>query len=503
MIQYRIKNLFFCALASCFFSSVKAQVQSAPMSINLTLQQTIDLACDSSLAAFRSQNVYMASYWEYRSFKADRLPSLTLNLTPGQYYRTIIKRYDSTNDIDVYRPQQSYEAYGGLSVSQNFDMLGGTFYLYSNLDYNRNFGDKTYTQYTTVPIRIGYNQDLIGYNSFKWEKKIAPLKYEKAKKQLVYNLEDIACTATSYFFDLAMAQVDYELAKENLHNTDTLYRIGQERFKIAFINQSDLLTLKLDYVNASNTFTNADITLKRAMFTLAAYLNMDKNTRISVRVPNYPKTMEIPTDKALIEAQTNNPDLMGFRQDILEKQQAMDKAKKEAMFNASLNASVGYNQVSSSFSSAYRRPLQQDIVAVTVSIPLIDWGVRRGKYNMARNNLNVSEITAKEGEEEVTKDVMMTVGDFSIQKQLIGSAEEAYEIADKAYAETQNRFVIGKADISTLTLSRQRQQEARRNYITALENYWNSYYKIRKLTLYDFEMNVPITNTIESRMFNL
>ena len=38
---------------------------------------------------------------------------------------------------------------------------------------------------------------------------------------------------------------------------------------------------------------------------------------------------------------------------------------------------------------AYRHPLQQDLVSVSVSIPLIDWGVRKGKYNMARNNLNV------------------------------------------------------------------------------------------------------------------
>ena len=33
--------------------------------------------------------------------------------------------------------------------------------------------------------------------------------------------------------------------------------------------------------------------------------------------------------------------------------------------------------------------MQQDLVAVSVSIPLLDWGVRKGKYNMARNNLNV------------------------------------------------------------------------------------------------------------------
>ena len=66
------------------------------------------------------------------------------------------------------------------------------------------------------------------------------------------------------------------------------------------------------------------------------------------------------------------------------------------------------------------------------------------------------------------------------------------DLADRAYAQTLQRFIIGKADINTLTLSHSRQQEASKNYITSLQNYWLSYYKIRKLTLFDFELGVPI-----------
>ena len=466
----------------------------------LTLEQTITLAADSSLEAFRSKNLYMASHWEYLAFKAGRLPSLTLNLTPGQYNRTIVKRYDSEANLDIYRQQQAFEAYGGLSVVQNFDPLGGTFFLNSNLDYLRSFGDNTDTQYSAIPIRIGYQQSLLGYNAFKWEKKIEPLKYERAGKQLVHNMENTAGLATEYFFNLAMAQAERDLAEENRRNTDTLYRIGEERYRIAAISQSDLLTLKLDRLNAINAAKNADISLKRAMFALTSFLNMDKNTVVRLRLPSYPKSMDIPVDKALAEARANNPELIGYRQNVIESHRSVDKARKESMFNASISASVGFNQVAKNLPDVYRDPLRQDIVSLSLSIPLVDWGVRRGRYNMARNNLSVTEITAQQGEAKVEEDVIMTVGDFNIQKDLIASAEEALVIAEDAYAKTRRRFMIGKADISTLTLSRQRQQEANRNYISALENYWISYYKIRKLTLYDFEYNVPIFDRIEHQM---
>lgn len=303
-------------------------VKTSAQALTLSLERTISLAADSSLEAFRTKNMFLAGYWQYRTFKAGRLPSLTLNLTPAQYYRDITRRYDSEKDVDVYRKQQSYYAEGGLSIKQNFDLLGGTFYLDSDLGYMRNFGDNAYNQFTTVPIRIGYNQSLLGYNPFRWERKIEPLKYEKAKKELLYNIENISEQATSYFFALAMAQAEYDLAKENVASTDTLYRTGQERHKIASINKAELLTLKLDAVNARNTLQNAEISLKRAMFSLASFLNFDKNTEIRLNLPGRPKDMQISVDEALTLARENNPKFLDTKQQVLEAEQQVDKTKK-------------------------------------------------------------------------------------------------------------------------------------------------------------------------------
>ena len=215
----------------------------AQQRITLDLQQTIALANDSSLEAFRTKNMYLAGYWEYRTYKANRLPSLTLNMTPAQYNRDITKRYDSEQDLDIYRSQQSFYAYGNLAVRQNFDLTGGTFYLDTELGYMRSFGGNKYTQFTSVPVRLGYSQSLVGYNPFRWERRIEPLKYEKVKKEYIYNAERVSEQATTYFFALAMAQAEYDLAKDNAVSTDTLYRIGMQRLKIAAISRADLLTL--------------------------------------------------------------------------------------------------------------------------------------------------------------------------------------------------------------------------------------------------------------------
>lgn len=481
----------------CLLSLLCATGLQAQQTLRLSLQRTIRMANDSSLSAFRYQNMYLSGYWEYRSYKAARLPSLTLNITPAQYYRYITQRYDSEQNLDVYREQQMYSANAGLSVEQNFDLLGGTFYIDTELDYMRNFGATKSTQFSTVPFRIGYSQNLLGYNAFRWDRKIEPLKYEKVKRQFIYNTEEVSEEAVNYFFNLAMAQAEHRLAVDNVTTTDTLYAIGQQRQKIASISQADLLTLKLDRVNARNTLRNAEISLKRAMSALATFLNLDKNTHIELDLPSRPRAIMVAADEALALAKENNPTYLEQRQNVLEAEQNVDKTRKESLFNASFNASVGFNQVADNLGAAYKNLLQQDLVSFSVSIPLVDWGVRKGKYNMAKNNLNVVKIAARQEEITLEEDVMMTVSDFNVQQELITSAEEALDLAELAYDETRKRFIIGKADISSLTLALNRQQEAQKNYITALQNYWLSYYKIRKLTLYDFESGFSLSERFD------
>lgn len=464
----------------------------------LTLQESIDMASDSSLQSFRVKNVYLANYWQYRSFKAARLPSLNLNTVPLQYNREFTKRYDPENNVDVYRVQQSWYTSGNVAINQNLDLTGGTFYIDSELGYFRNFGHASFSQYSSIPLRVGYVQRLMGYNAFKWEKKVEPLKYEKAKRQYLYAREEIAESVIELFFGLAMARAEYDMAKDNVHSADTLFMMGQERFEIAAISKADMLTLKLDAVNARNTLKNSEIELQKATFSLGSFLNIDRKQELSVVLPERPKEVEIPVEQALLLATENNPDYLANKQEILEAEREVERTRREAAFQASLSASAGFNQVAPTFSGAYRNPLQQNVVSLSVTIPILDWGVRKGRVNMAKNNLNVAKISVQQREQSLEQDIIVTISDFGVQQDMVNSAEEALELAIAAFQATRERFIIGKSDINSLTLSLNRQKEAQKNYIASLRNYWQSYFRIRKLTLYDFSTGASLSYMFEN-----
>jgi len=466
-------------------------------SLRLTLQKCIEMAGAGSLQSFRAANLYLANYWQFRSFRAARLPSLNLNTVPVQYNREFTKRYDPADNIDVYRVQQSLFTSANVAINQNLDLTGGTFFIDSELGYFRNFGHSAFLQYSSVPLRIGYAQQLMGFNAFKWEKKIEPLKYEKAKKQYLYEREGIAEEVIGLFFGLAMAQAEYDMARDNVSSADTLFRMGQERFKIASISQADMLTLKLDAVNARNTLKNSEIELQKASFGLISYLNMDKDQELAVVLPERPVHIDVPVGQALSLAAENNPDYLAHRQEIMEAERELDRTRREASFRASLSASAGFNQVAPTFSGAYRNPLQQNLASLSLTVPILDWGVRKGKVNMALNNLNVTKISTQQREQSLEQDIVVTVGDFAVQRDMINSAEEALELSIAAYQATRQRFMIGQSDINSLTLSLNRQKEAQKNYIASLKNYWTCYFRIRKLTLYDFATGESLSHLFD------
>lgn len=474
-------------------NSVTAQQRT----ITLDMRQAIKLANDSSLTAFRYKNIFLTEYLTFQNYKAERLPSLSLDVMPVNYYRYLTSRYDFENNIDVYREQKSYSASAGLTLTQNFTPLGGSFYVETNADYLRNFGENSSKQFTTTPIRIGYRNSMIGFNEFKWNKRIEPMKYERAKLEYLYNSESVAATTISYFFALATAQIQYQLAVEQATACDSMLIVGERRYKIGSIRKNDLLALRLDVVNAQNAIETADIARQRARLSLASFLGIPADVEIKTLLPAPPQTMVVDPNLALDMMRNNNFMIKEKMQAIAESEKELDRVNKSSRFNASIGASVGYNQAADNFAEAYQKPMRQDIVSVSLSVPLVDWKQGRGQRNIAKNNLAIVNIDAQQKMMELEQDVVITIAELQSRAKMLQSAEQALLLADDMYKETRVQFQLGSASIADLTNAQQKLLNAQNGYIQSMQNYWTCYYDLRKQTLYDFELGISLSDKFD------
>ena len=116
---------------------------------------------------------------------------------------------------------------------------------------------------------------------------------------------------------------------------------------------------------------------------------------------------------------------------------------------------------------------------------------------MAQSNREVVRISVNQEKIDFEQNVIMNVMEFNLQASQVTNTAKADTIAQMGYDVTQQRFLIGKVDVTKLNLARNDQEQARREYIRALRSYWNYYFTIRRLTLYDFEKKITLSEDFD------
>ena len=341
-------------------------------------------------------------------------------------------------------------------------------------------------------MNIGLQQPINGYNGFHWERQIEPLKYQAAQRQYIQTLEQVSLRAVNYFFDLALAQKNLDIAKVNYSNADTLYRIAKGRYQLGTIAENELLQMELSYLNAGTDLNSAQIDLAIKKFQLNSFLGLGQEVNIDLDVSIDIPEIEINLQKALDQAQTNNPDVLDRQQQLLEADQEVDRTRSQKGLNATINASFGLSQRSDKLTTLYADPQDQERVRVGLTIPLVDWGLGRGKYRMAQSAQEVAKTNVHQAEMDFQQEVLLEVMQFNLQDDQLKIAAKADTVGTSRYFVTKERFLIGRISVLDLNVAQTEKDEATRRFIAALRNYWTYFYTIRSLTLYDWINAKPL-----------
>jgi outer membrane protein TolC len=462
--------------------------------MKITLSEAIDMASRQSLDAFRQQNMYLASYWEFKYYRSDKLPQLSIGANPFAYNNSIRSDYVPTDQSWQYTQQQSITSNASLKMTQNVGLTGGSFTASTDLGMVKNFIGDMATTYSSNMVSMGYRQRLNGYNRLRWESKIEPLKFETARKKFIQSREDIAIKTTNKFFGLVDAQIELNIATTNLANSDTLYQIGKGRYQVGTLTQDELLNFELNLMNSRIAVTRANQGLLRARSDLNIFLGIEKNTFIDCIVPKaISSALQINVEDAVQKSMENNPEIMLQERQLLEQESNVRLVKAQNGISADISATAGLNQKSIDLATVYENPNRfQNIGLINLSVPIKDWGKRKGQILMAESNREVVVNTVKQQRIDFQQSVLMNVLEFNLQSEQVVNSAKADTIAQMGFDVTMRRFKIGKLDVTKLNMARTDLENARRAYISSLQKYWTSYFLIRQLSLFDFERNVEL-----------
>ena len=295
--------------------------------------------------------------------------------------------------------------------------------------------------------------------------------------------------AISLFFNLLLANENVHIAEQNLQNAEKLYEVAKAKREMGTISQNDVLQMRLNMLNAQSSLTSTESSRKARMFELKAFLDVEED--ILPIVPEEIPEVTLVYQDVLNHALENNAFATTMRRRQLEADYSVAYAKGNQR-SVTLYAQVGYTGTASRMNEAYRDLLSKEVVQVGVSLPLLDWGKRRGQVKVAESNREIVRNQVRQQSQEFNQNLFVLTEQFNHQRQQLRIAEEADTLAQRRYHTNVETFKIGS--ISTLELSdaQTAKDEARQNRLAQLFNYWYYYYQLRSITLWDFERNQNI-----------
>jgi len=475
--------------------------------LHLTLDDCIMMARRQSIDAAVALGELRSAYWQWRSYKADQLPEVSLQSTAPSWN----KRYSSYQQADgsLSFVRNDYLGMdGALHITQKLWPTGGTLSVESSLDYLHQSSNSSPTgggreganQFMSLPVAVTLSQPLFSVNHLKWNRRIEPLRYREAKARFLTETEQVAMQAISLYFGLLLAGEQVNIARQNLQTAEKLYEVAQAKRRMGTISENDVLQLRLDVLTARSALTNSESTRQARQFALRSFLDVE--APIAATVPEASALgLHLDYEDVLAHALENNALATTMRRRQMEADYAVASARANRQ-SINLYAQLGYTGTGDNMSSAYRHLLSNEVVSVGITVPLLDWGKRKGQRRMAESNRDIIQGQLRQQSQDFRQNIFILTEQFNNQAEQLRIACEADTIARRRYHTNVETFKIGS--ISTLELSdaQKAKDQARQNRIQQLFNYWYYYYQLRSIALWDFERGCELSTDIEKLIKN-
>jgi len=170
----------------------------------------------------------------------------------------------------------------------------------------------------------------------------------------------------------------------------------------------------------------------------------------------------------------------------IEAERAIAEAKASRGIKADLRITFGLSQNAETMAGAYRNPRDRESTGISLSMPIMDWGMGRGRVRMAQSRADVVAAQVDQAFKEHEQIVLISVLQFNNQVYQCARSKQLDQIAQERYQICLDKFANATLSVTELNMAQTEKDNAARRYISDLRSYWNYYFEIRRMCLFDF-----------------
>jgi outer membrane protein TolC len=449
------------------------------------------MAQDHGYQAQAARSAREAARHRDQAFYSRLLPRLSLGGTVPAYNRSIIQVVQPDGSTQ-FRPQDQVTTALTATMAQTLPVTGGDFFVSSSLSRLSVSGQQSVRTWSSTPVTFGIRQPVFRPNAVGWDRQEQPVRTDLAERQYREAREEIALETAGLFFDLYAARVALDNATKNAAVNDTLYTLNRGRFEVGKIGENDLLQSELALLRARNAADGAALEHARALAALRLGLNWPADSALEISVsPGVPE-FQVDTALAVREALHNRSSLADLDLQDVQARRRITEARLNNGMGAVVEASYGFNATGPEARAAYRDLQEARQFTLSVEIPLIQWGARKENVQAAEADrdrvANLRQATA----DQAALDARFAALQLEQARRNLVLSAKADSVAGRRFEVAYNRYVIGRITIDNLYIAQSEKDQALGQYVQALRGFWTSYYRLRLVTLFDFEAARPI-----------
>ncbi|MEI8113233.1 MAG: TolC family protein [Bacteroidia bacterium] len=468
---------------------VPVQAQDS-IKFSLELQDVVSLAIEQSSSVKYAQNQNVNYYWRWRNFKTKNRPQLVLSGNLPNFTQSNVGVTQPDGSLE-FKQVTNLSNSARLSLNQSI-ALTGTYISASTSAIRFQDYNKETVSFSGSPFSFGFYQPIFAINWLKWQQKTEPLVYDEAQKNFIETIETISLSTVYRFFRYLLVQTNFNLASSNLKNSKDNLKIAQTKKELGTISDNNYSRNELAVLNAQKALNKARMDMRNADFELKSYVGLPQNQNINLQIPLNITLFDINPVKALEEAKANRKEGSEYKRRLIEADRNLISAKRSTGLSATLQGSYGLSNNAETMTGIYQKPERQQTLSLALSIPILDWGQSASSVKLAESQRDLVIYDVEKDRTDFERSVVVQVEQFSLMKDQLVTAKEADNVAANGYQIALKQFQNGEITITDLNIALSERDNAKRDYINSLQTYWEAYYRLRILTLYDFEKNQKI-----------
>lgn len=468
----------------------------------LDLNSSIGIAKKQSNRMQILQQQLHISEYQLKAATSNFKTHVNMDMVLPRYTEDIIQWEDSLG-LSFY-PVRKNQMNAYLTINQPLP-TDGYLYLTSGL---QNMVDYNYEdRLTQISSSIGLRQPIeafYGYNNIKLSYKQAELNYESSQRQLERAELDLVYEVSSLYYNLLSYEQRLEIAKMSYDRQNEAYTIASNKYKAGLIREVEALQMEVDLSEAANTLDIARVNLSSQKRLFKELLGLNLNDSVIIESSMVYEQVLVDVEKAVKLALENRNELKEHEIRIelsemeIKRRKAAGRIQGDILFNYNLigtNKSVLAIPLDNSFQDSWYnlqdRPGNFN-AALTISIPLIDWGENKARVNAARASLEQNRLQLKGEKISIEREIRTLIERLQSSLHRLQLLEKNVIVAEKSFEISRQRYSNGEIDSQSIALERERLNNA---YISRLESYIT--YKLllsdlMRKTFYDFEKDAPI-----------